>query len=333
MGPYVVPLGAEETGRLTLAELDGLLGCKLVLFERADHPLAARLDLAGIDTGVLRDEPLEDLPPEDRDGLGIVTDPGSTRLVSLARAGADVSSGVVASADALSAAHAAPRLRANAEALGRLDLVMARLHSEDGCPWDIEQTHESLTVHLLEEAYEVVDEIERGEHGDALEEELGDVLLQVAFHARLAARDGRFDLAGVANHIAAKLIHRHPHVFGEVSVTGAEEVLANWEKIKTVEKNRSDPFEGIPAALPALVAAVKVQKRAVGLGFTASEPAARERLAAFGEGDGKEDLGEVLFWTVAIARARGVDPEGALRHATARFRNQWTERRAGQNNA
>lgn len=283
-------------------------------------------------TSVLRDELGGVAPTEDRDRVGIVTDPASPRVVPLARDGADVSSGMVASPDPLSAAYAAPTLRATVGALGGLDLIMSRLHSEDGCPWDVEQTHESLTMHLLEEAHEVVDEIERGEHGEPLEEELGDVLLQVAFHAKLAARDGRFDLSGVADRIVTKLIHRHPHVFGDVAVTGAEEVLANWETIKSVEKKRSDPFEGIPAALPALVAAAKVQKRAAGLGFAASESAAGERFASRVPLDGGEDVGDMLFWMVAIARARGVDPEGALRRATQRFSAQWTKH-AEQDNA
>ena len=322
-------MGVDETGRLTLAELDKLLDCKLVLFEQSGHPLAERLERAGVETSLLEGE---EPAGEGRDGLGIVTEPESTRLLPLARAGAEVTSGVVISPDAVSAAHAAPTLRATTGALGRLDLIMARLHSEDGCPWDVEQTHESLTAHLLEEAYEVVEEIESGEHGESLEEELGDLLLQVAFHARLAARDGRFDLAGVADRITAKLVHRHPHVFGDVAVTGAEEVLVNWETIKTVEKNRSDPFEGIPAALPALLAASEVQKRAAHLGFAPSEAAARERAARQIETD-HADLGETLFWMVALARARGVDPEGALRLATHRWRSVWSQRRTQQGNA
>src|SRR5687767_2236248 len=132
---------------------------------------------------------------------------------------------------------------------------MARLRSADGCPWDREQTHESLRVHLIEEAHEVLEAIDLGETGHMLEEELGDLLLQVAFHSELAARDDRFDLAGVADAIVAKLIHRHPHVFGDTEVEGAADVVRNWEAIKAEEKDRSDPFEGIPATLSALLAA------------------------------------------------------------------------------
>jgi MazG family protein len=195
---------------------------------------------------------------------------------------------------------------------------MARLRSEDGCPWDREQTHESLRVHLLEEAYEVLDSIDRGETGEELEEELGDVLLQVAFHSQLAADDDRFDMAGVADRIVAKLVHRHPHVFGETTVADAAEVIRNWESIKAEEKEREGPFESLPDALPALLLAYKTQKRAAGVGFEADEATARKHLEeALG---GTPDLGKALFWLVALARDAGIDPEGALRNATRKFR-------------
>ncbi|CAN5604829.1 hypothetical protein BH24ACT26_BH24ACT26_15010 [soil metagenome] len=327
----VVPLAPDEIGSLTMDEWDGLLACARVLFERPDHPLAARLGAAGVAAG-----PFDDEPDALRVGWALVADPGSKRVLELARAGARVTAGAARAPDALTAAHAAPSIRRAASALGSLVAVMARLRSDDGCPWDREQTHASLTVHLLEEAYEVIDAVESSSLEADLQEELGDVLLQVAFHARLAEQAGRFDIADVADGIVAKLLSRHPHVFGEVEVAGASEVLRNWETIKVAEKGRADPFEGIPSALPALLAAVKTQRRAAGLGFAPREEEARRRATealgpetSAGPGaaddpeasnDAEARVGEALFWLVAVATARGVDPEAALRRATEAFR-------------
>ena len=202
--------------------------------------------------------------------------------------------------------------------LGALTEVMARLRGPDGCPWDAEQTHESLRVHLLEEAYEVLEAIDKGLTGAELQEELGDLLLQVMFHAQMAADDSRFDIADVADEIVEKLIRRHPHVFGDVTVEDSSEVVRNWETIKKQEKERNDHFDGIPTGLPALLAAYKTQKRAAALGFDADEAAALKRLESAWPPD---DVGEALFWVVALARARGIDPEAALRKATQDFRS------------
>lgn len=225
--------------------------------------------------------------------------------------------------DDLTAAHGASVTRRASLSLGRLATVMARLRSADGCPWDQEQTHESLRVHLIEEAHEVLEAIDRGAVGDELQEELGDLLLQVAFHAQLAADDRRFDIADVADGIVAKLLHRHPHVFSDLEVSGAADVIRNWEAIKATEKQRSDPFDGIPAELSALLAAYKTQKRAAPLGYEAEEGRDRstvvERLS--GSEIGPDELGDALFALVSLARARGIDPEGALRSATERFRS------------
>ena len=140
-----------------------------------------------------------------------------------------------------------------------LDLVrvMARLRGPGGCPWDLEQTHSSLAHHLLEETHEVLDAIDRGDR-ERLREELGDVLLQVVFHAQMAADDGAWDLDDVARGIVEKLIRRHPHVFGEVEVSGADEVLVNWERIKAEEKGPRALEDDIPETLPALARAAKV---------------------------------------------------------------------------
>lgn len=323
MSLLVVPLAPDEPGHLTLDEWDALVARERVLFERPDHPLIERLRAAGVPAG-----PFDDEPAADRDRWALVADPGSSRVIELARAGAIVTSGSVPSPDPLSAAHASYLVRRAASSLGALALIMARLRSEDGCPWDAEQTHESLRVHLVEEAYEVLDAIDRNEVGEELEEELGDLLLQVAFHAQLAADDGRFDLAAVADRISAKLLHRHPHVFGDVVVSGAGEVVSNWESIKAKEKRRDDVFEGIPEALPSLLLAYKTQKRAASLGFDAKEDVAWQKLGAIlAEPTNPDSVGETLFWVVALARANGIDPEGALRRATLRFRRALTEPR------
>ncbi|MDQ3962548.1 MAG: MazG family protein [Actinomycetota bacterium] len=310
----VVPLRAAEWDQLTLSEWDRVRSCERVLFEDPKHPLMQRLRDDGADANVFDDE-----VSNDNSGWALVADPGSSRVLDLARDGADVM--LRDAPDALTAAHGASVARDAAAAFARLTAIMARLRSEDGCPWDREQTHKSLEVHLLEEAYEVLDAIDRDATGADLEEELGDLLLQVVFHAQLALDDGRFDIAGVARAIAAKLLHRHPHVFGDIEVADADEVVANWETIKRSEKERSGPFEGMPAGLPALLAAAKTQKRATSMGFAASEKDAFDAIgdALAGEVD-EAAVGRALFWIVALARRRGIDPESALRATLATFK-------------
>ncbi|HEX2050592.1 MAG TPA: MazG family protein [Actinomycetota bacterium] len=308
----VVPLAASEAGWLTLDEWDALRACERVVFERADHPLAARLARAGVAVAALDGE-----PDAGAAGGALVADPDSELVVRLARAGASVTAGAARPPDALTAAHGAVVARRAASSLATAALVMARLRSPDGCPWDREQTHESLQVHLLEEAHEVIDAIEHGAVEAELREELGDLLMQVAFHAQLAADDGRFDVADVADAIVAKLVHRHPHVFADVEVSDAAEVVTNWEALKRAEKERTGPFDDIPRSLPALLWTYKAQKRAAALGFRAdADDAARRARAAVDAGD----VGDALFWVVAVARARGLDPEGALRRAATRWR-------------
>jgi tetrapyrrole methylase family protein / MazG family protein len=312
----VVPLGPHEMDLLTLGELDELASCERVLFEQPQHPLRKRLESAAVDCGELEGEPKVGATQ-----WAVVTDPGSLRVLEFARNGARVSfSGVIRPPDDLTTAHAAPIIRRAATALAGVVAVMARLRSEDGCPWDQEQTHESLKIHLLEEAHEVIEAIDSAESQD-LAEELGDLLLQVVFHSRLAEQEGRFDISEVASALTAKLVLRHPHVFSDLGVSGAAEVLANWETIKSTEKGRSHPFDGIPRTLPALLKTAKMQKRAAPLGFRASEQEALRRLAsAVADEVTRESLGEALFWLVALARAQGVDPEGALASHLEKFR-------------
>ena len=223
-----------------------------------------------------------------------------------------------------------------------LDLlkIMHRLRSPGGCPWDREQTHQSLARHLLEEAHETLEAIDSGDQG-RLREELGDLLLQVVFHAEMAMEEGSFDIDDVAEGIVTKLIRRHPHVFGDVSVDSASEVLVNWERIKAEEKGEHPVDEEIPATLPALARAAKVQRRAAGYGFDWRTPDGalrklREELRELEEASSpegsrervEEELGDVLFAAAAVARTVDVDPESALRKATRRFAGRFERMRA-----
>ena len=214
-----------------------------------------------------------------------------------------------------------------------LDLVrvMAQLRGPGGCPWDREQTHASLARHLLEETHETLDAIDAGD-GDRLREELGDVLLQVVFHAQMAADDGAWDVDDVAQGIVEKLIRRHPHVFGDVEVAGADEVLVNWERIKADEKGQQPLEDDIPETLPALARASKVQRRAAGWGFewrsvdSALEALKEEvgELETHTDADNAEqEIGDVLFATVSVARRLGVDPESALRRTVRGFAERY----------
>jgi tetrapyrrole methylase family protein/MazG family protein len=218
--------------------------------------------------------------------------------------------------------------------------ISARLRAPGGCPWDRRQTHETLRPFVLEEAYETVDAIEGGAPED-LAEELGDLFLQIILHAQLAAEDGAFDLTDVYRTLGAKIIRRHPHVFGDVEVSGAEEVLRNWEAIKAAERHDAggpaSPFSGIARALPALAASREIQERASSLGWDwpaidgvwekVGEELAELHEAGAIDGDAGRDarlheLGDVLFATVNLARWLKLDPEEALRSANRR----WIER-------
>ncbi len=220
--------------------------------------------------------------------------------------------------------------------------VMARLRGPGGCPWDAEQTHASLARHLLEETHELLAAIDGGD-GAAIRDELGDVLLQVVFHAQIAADEGAWDVDDVAQGLVDKLVRRHPHVFGEVEVSGADEVLLNWEQIKAEEKAAKRPGsaggleEDIPASLPALARASKVQRRAAGFGFDwRTREAALAKLheelaeleAAGTTEEAEAELGDVLFAAAAVARRLGVDPESALRRTTTRFAERYAAMQA-----
>jgi MazG family protein len=219
-----------------------------------------------------------------------------------------------------------------ARELVRLVEIMARLRAPDGCPWDREQTHRTLARHLLEETHELLEAID-GADDDAIRDELGDLLLQVTFHAQIASEEGRWDVDDVAEGLVRKLIHRHPHVFGDVEVAGSDEVLVNWEQLKAEEDGRRKGVdEDIPASLPALARAGKVQRRAAGWGFewrsvdgavNALREEVDELAGATSPENAEEEIGDVLFATVAVARKFGVDAESALRRTIAGFATRY----------
>jgi MazG family protein len=226
---------------------------------------------------------------------------------------------------------------------------MARLRAPDGCPWDREQSFESIQRFTLEETYEVIDAIERRDY-EALKEELGDLLLQPVFHAQMASEAGLFNIADSLNSINEKLIRRHPHIFGDVEVSGSAEVLSNWDAIKAQEKG--DRVQGlldsVHQAQPALMESLAISKKAAKAGFEWPSLAGvldkvKEEIAEFEEalaaGDAthsEEELGDLLFTIVNLARWAKVDPEQALRRTNRKFRQRFAHveaRVAGQGKA
>jgi tetrapyrrole methylase family protein/MazG family protein len=212
-----------------------------------------------------------------------------------------------------------------------LVLVMELLRGEGGCPWDIEQTHKSIRKDFIEETYEVIEAIDT-EDPVLLREELGDVLLQVAFHSQIEREEGRFDIYDVTNDICAKLIHRHPHVFGEVKVRNSDDVLVNWDKIKGEEKHRetlTDKLRAIPPMLPALMRAQKVGKKASFFDFETVDAVfdklyeeieeVREAMKNGRDEQISEEIGDLLLTVTSLARKAKVDSEEALSHATDKF--------------
>lgn len=230
-----------------------------------------------------------------------------------------------------------PRPEAAGEAAAALVRLMARLRAE--CPWDRKQTFATLSGYLLEECYEAVDALARGDV-DGLEAELGDLLFEIVFLAELGREEGAFDLASLAERVHAKMVARHPHVFAEAEVRDAEAVKVQWEKLKAKERasrggeqEPASPFEGVPRALPALLKAVRVTSRAADLGFDwqrdadvlekLDEEVGEFKAELLDEGTTKEkvahEIGDILFTVVNVARRHGVDPEAALQSTNARF--------------
>lgn len=203
-------------------------------------------------------------------------------------------------------------------AIADLVRVMARLRAPNGCPWDREQDHRSLRWHAVEEVYELLDAIEAGDDHE-LEEELGDLLLQVVFHCQLAKERGAFDFDKVARHITNKLLRRHPHVFGNVKVKDVDQVWANWEKIKRAEKHgtrhaRPSALDGIPRHLPALLRAEKLLKKAHRAKLADGPP--RRKL-------GRAQLARELFGLASYAQGKGWSAEDLLRAETRKQERTW----------
>jgi MazG family protein len=216
--------------------------------------------------------------------------------------------------------------------IDRLLSVMARLRDPDGgCPWDIEQTFETIAPYTIEEAYEVADAVTRGDLND-LKEELGDLLLQVVFHAQIAADRKAFDFDAVANGIADKLISRHPHVFGDKHANTAADVVSIWDAAKKAEKQEDSAIGGVTLGLPALLRAQKLQKKAAKAGFVWPDTGAawakvEEELAEFKSASTKKDqaeeLGDLLFCIVNYARMAGHDAEEILAQTNMKFEQRF----------
>ena len=317
-GRALDPAALETGGPLLLAQLDTpfvLSDVKLALLDRvrADHEVVVLHHLGRTDEQVAR------VPLADADRV-LAPDHLTALFVDLPRGGAD--------------------------AYGALLALARRLRGPGGCPWDAEQTHHSLTRYLLEEAYEVVDAIEAlpadAPAGDratgaiaretwaALADELGDLLFQVVFHAVLAQESDAFTATDVAQGIHDKLVRRHPHVFGDVDVESAGDVVRNWEQIKKDERGSDSLVDSVPAGLPALLYTHKLFRKAASVGLDPSDRAdaiatvehALDTLRA-SDADVETAVGDVLGGAVAIARAGGVDAESALRGWAARYRDHF----------
>ncbi len=201
--------------------------------------------------------------------------------------------------------------------------IVEKLRGEGGCPWDREQTHMSIKHNIIEEGYELIEALEKGEY-EKMADESGDLLLQVVFHAQIGKESGEYNIDDVTTAVCSKLIHRHPHVFGDVQVKDSEEVLANWSKIKRQErgqKSTAQDMEGVSAALPALMRAEKIQGKAEKNGYIFNDPAVTAESIAnmigiLRDNDDKDVaekyVGKMLFELVSVAKASGVDAETAL---------------------
>jgi len=206
--------------------------------------------------------------------------------------------------------------------------IIARLRAPDGCPWDREQTHQTLRGNLLSECYEVMEALDDGDT-DKLCEELGDLLLQIALHAQVARDNGEFEIGDVVKSIATKIVRRHPHIFGSTKVKDAEEVMHNWEELKREEREEgASMLEGVPKSMPALAYAYEISRRAVRVGFEWEDIGGvidklaeeiREIKDSASREEKEQEFGDLLFTLVNIARWEGIDAEAALRGANRKF--------------
>ena len=215
----------------------------------------------------------------------------------------------------------------------KLVKIIARLRAPDGCPWDKEQTHQTLRANLLAECYEALEALDKGD-ATKLCEELGDLLLQIVLHAQIAKDDGEFEIGDVIESIATKIIRRHPHVFGKAKVRDAEEVMHNWEALKKAERDEGESMlAGVPKDMPALAYAYEISRRAVRVGFEWKNiegviDKLAEEIKEIKDADSLEEkereYGDLLFTLVNIARWEGIDAEAALRNANRKFYTRFT---------
>jgi MazG family protein len=266
---------------------------------------------------------------------------------SAAAAVATVKKSVVNTTGSLETATAAPKEVSAGDWFEKLVAIQKRLRDPGGCPWDIEQNHQTLRTYLIEEAYEVLDAIESGED-EKFVEELGDLLLQVTFHSQIASETNRFNISDVVQSIHDKMIRRHPHVFGEVEAKNSEEVLRNWQQIKTQERaakegaragepERKSALDGVPKSIPATLEGLQLTKKAARTGFdwgnaagvfakVREETTELEHTLEHGTAlEAEEELGDLLFAVVNLARFLHVDPEIALKRANAKFVRRFHE--------
>jgi MazG family protein len=250
-------------------------------------------------------------------------------------------------ASTASESNAAPKQLSAGDWFEKLVAIQKRLREPGGCPWDIEQTHQTLRTYLIEEAYEVLDAIESGQD-DKFAEELGDLLLQVTFHSQIASETDRFNISDVIQSIHDKMIRRHPHVFGEVQAKDSEEVLRNWQKIKTQERIEKEgaaagepkpasALDGVPKSIPATLEGLQLTKKAARTGFdwqnvkgvfekVREEATELEHTLEHGTAaEAEEELGDLLFAAVNLARFLHIDPEIALKRANGKFVRRFRE--------
>lgn len=344
----LVDTADELPGLLPLHAWSAIMTSDLVLVGSAEHPMLVHLDLADLRYEVVaepaepkalsRTDLLSGLSPTDKARAESIIDRvkhegevaylfGSsdkeafTRTLGMEAAREDIEVEVVYFGVLPSGARVLELVR-----------VMERLRAPGGCPWDREQDHHSLARYAVEEVYELLDAIGTGDPA-AIAEELGDVLLQVVFHAQIAADDGTFSIDDVATGIAAKLVRRHPHVFGDTTVKDAAEVVANWDTLKAQEKpERTGVFDGVAVGQPAIPYTEQLQRRASKVGFDWSADAEaveriraelEEFLGADDQGQRDHELGDLLMSVVGLARRSGIDAELALRSAATRFRRRF----------
>ena len=343
----LVDTADELPGLLPLHAWSAIMSSDLVLVGAEDHPFVPHLDMAELRYEIVKDvdEPKALSRADLLGGVSPIDKARAEAVVDRARDEGEVvylfgrtdheaftrTMGMEAARGGLEVEVVYFGVRPNGTRMLDLVRVMEQLRAPDGCPWDREQDHATLARYAVEEVYELLEAIDGGD-ADAISEELGDVLLQVVFHAQIAADAGDFTIDDVAGGIVDKLVRRHPHVFADTTVADAAEVTANWETLKAEEKpERTGVFDGVAPAQPALGYSEQLQRKAAKAGFewSADEQAAErvrseldEFLAADDQTARTAELGDLLLSVVGLARRHGIDSEMALRSAAGRFRRR-----------